>query len=290
MHEWPLVIFTLLLQGSVGLVLVSALFARWLRVEQTEELRFIALRSALVLACIMAGLGLLASVAHLGYPLNALNSLRHIGSSWLSREIAVASLYLGLLCLVTLRALLVRRISPLQLLFVGLVGLVDVYCMAAIYFHSSVTTWMHWHTYLVFYGAVLALGAALGAVAIALPVRRKISGELALRLLMSVLLLVAFSLLVRLIGQLDYLSWLSVTLLHEASVTFPLRPQQALIDTVGLRMMGWGLQMIGVGLMIAALWQGRRGVLTAMPGLLLAGCLCVILAELVARHIFFTLS
>ena len=35
----------------------------------------------------LASLGLLASALHMGYPLNAFNALRHVSSSWLSREI-----------------------------------------------------------------------------------------------------------------------------------------------------------------------------------------------------------
>jgi DMSO reductase anchor subunit len=51
---------------------------------------------------VLASLGLLASALHMGYPLNALNALRHVSSSWLSREIIFASLYLAALGLATL--------------------------------------------------------------------------------------------------------------------------------------------------------------------------------------------
>ncbi|MDU1297489.1 MAG: DmsC/YnfH family molybdoenzyme membrane anchor subunit, partial [Enterobacter hormaechei] len=86
MHELPLLIFTLFLQGSVGVTL-------WLAFGSTQ-------RSALLPAAgafVLASLGLLASALHMGYPLNALNALRHVSSSWLSREIIFASLYLAAL-------------------------------------------------------------------------------------------------------------------------------------------------------------------------------------------------
>lgn len=91
MHELPLLIFTLFLQGSVGVTL-------WLAFGSTQ-------RSALLPAAgafVLASLGLLASALHMGYPLNAFNALRHVSSSWLSREIIFASLYLAALGLATL--------------------------------------------------------------------------------------------------------------------------------------------------------------------------------------------
>lgn len=50
----------------------------------------------------LASLGLLASALHMGYPLNALNALRRVSSSRLSREIIFASLYLAALGFATL--------------------------------------------------------------------------------------------------------------------------------------------------------------------------------------------
>lgn len=94
MHELPLLIFTLFLQGSVGVTL-------WLAFGEAR-----ASHSRLLLpaagAFVLASLGLLSSALHMGYPLNALNALRHVSSSWLSREIVFASLYLAALGLATL--------------------------------------------------------------------------------------------------------------------------------------------------------------------------------------------
>lgn len=287
MYEWPLLIFTLLVQASVGLVLFSALVVREVAGRQVGEMSCIRrLGPALLLACVLAGAGLLASVAHLGYPLNAFNALRHIASSWLSREIAVASLYLAGLCLVTLRALLVKRVSPSLLLLVGAIGLVDVYCMAAIYVHSSVITWMHWNTYLMFYGTVVTLGATLGLLVMASSVSWRSDARLAQRLVMSVLACIVFSALVRLSGHVIYLNGLSVMLQQDTSVTFPLQPQRVFLQQAGLRLAGWGLQAVGILLMALTLWRGR----STQSSLVWLACLAVILAEVVARYAFFSLS
>jgi DMSO reductase anchor subunit len=139
MHELPLLIFTLFLQGSVGVTL-------WLAFGSTQ-------RSALLPAAgafVLASLGLLTSALHMGYPLNALNALRHVSSSWLSREIIFASLYLAALGFATLLMFVKKPGWKPLLVVAGLVGLVDVFCMAQIYMHASVVTWQHVNTWCCF--------------------------------------------------------------------------------------------------------------------------------------------
>lgn len=153
MHELPLLIFTLFLQGSVGVTL-------WLAFGSTQ-------RSALLPAAgafVLASLGLLASALHMGYPLNALNALRHVSSSWLSREIIFASLYLAALGFATLLMFVKKPGWKPLLVVAGLVGLVDVFCMAQIYMHASVVTWQHVNTLVLFIGSVGIIGSACMAV------------------------------------------------------------------------------------------------------------------------------
>lgn len=156
MHELPLLIFTLLVQGSVGITLFLTLSAGAAKPlpQATRQLL-----PVLLTACVMGGLGLIASTLHLGYPLNAFNALRHVASSWLSREIVFASFYLAVLGLCTLILLVKKRLVSVLLPVAALLGLIDVWCMSAIYANSSIITWMHFNTWLMFYGAVGILGA-----------------------------------------------------------------------------------------------------------------------------------
>ncbi|MCW2454081.1 DmsC/YnfH family molybdoenzyme membrane anchor subunit [Rahnella aceris] len=108
---------------------------------------------AMLLAFVAGALGLVASTAHLGYPLNAFHALSHISSSWLSREIVFASLYLGILGLTRLIGLVAKRVVTSLLLLASLLGLIDLFCMSAIYAHTSVATWMHINTNVMFYRA-----------------------------------------------------------------------------------------------------------------------------------------
>ena len=45
----------------------------------------------------------------------------------------------------------------------GIVGLIDVYCMASIYAVTRVNGWDNINTYLVFFGTVFTLGPVLAA-------------------------------------------------------------------------------------------------------------------------------
>ncbi|EDN7224919.1 dimethyl sulfoxide reductase [Salmonella enterica subsp. enterica] len=137
MHELPLLIFTLCLQGSVGVTLWLALGCQY-AVEGRVPARVAlpAMAGAFVLACV----GLLASALHMGYPLNALNALRHVASSWLSREIVFASLYLAVLGLgVVLLFFRKPGWQPLLALFFGTSGIIGSVVIALAYLRNAGT-------------------------------------------------------------------------------------------------------------------------------------------------------
>ncbi|WP_312979467.1 dimethyl sulfoxide reductase anchor subunit family protein [Atlantibacter sp.] len=274
MHEWPLLIFTLLVQASVGLTLFTALGAF------SQQANALALRMALVVSCVLGGVGLIASVAHLGYPLNAFNSLRHIASSWLSREIVFAALYLGVLGVTTLLALFAKRIVPLLVLLAGVIGLVDVYCMSNIYINASVVTWMHINTYFMFYGSVLILGAVL---AMLMLVTRGRHGELRGVANVAVAAVVV-AVAARLVEQPAYMSFLSASRLSD-TVTFPLQALAAFDALSGVRIAAWCVMVVGAALFALSLRQPR-----IVRGLALTGGLLLVVAEIMARFTFFSLN
>lgn len=275
MHEWPLLFFTLLVQASVGLTLFTAVnaFSR----QATSR----ALRAALVFSCIMGGVGLIASVAHLGYPLNAFNSLRHIASSWLSREIVFAALYLGVLGVTTLLALFAKRIVPLLVLLAGLIGLMDVYCMSNIYISVSVVTWMHINTFFMFYGSVLILGAVLAMLMLVPHGRNGEMRSLAKLAVAAVVVAVA----ARLVEQPAYMSFLAQSCMVSDVVTFPLQALAAFDALASVRIAAWCLMAVGAALFALSLRQPRIARGAAMTGSVL-----LVVAEIMARYAFFSLS
>ncbi|QCR37729.1 DmsC/YnfH family molybdoenzyme membrane anchor subunit [Nissabacter sp. SGAir0207] len=285
MSEWPLLIFTLLVQASVGLTLFGAWYSYWMAQELAQEQHFTTLRPLLLMVCLMAGTGLLASVAHLGYPLNAFHALRHVGTSWLSREILFASLYLGIMCLVTLLALLTRRIQPALLAIGGLVGLADVYCMAEIYFHSTVIGWMHIHTHVSFYSAVIALGAVL---ALLFASRAVLSAPLVRRLLVTTLLLTAASAACQLLVMPDYLHQMAQRLASQP-VTLPFDMQLAFQHGAALRLLSWILLLGGLTMLLWMLYRNNPRAQSPSRILLSMAAGLVMLAHVASRYAFFTL-
>lgn len=277
MHELPLLIFTLLVQGSVGMTLFLALSARaGSRVPEVKP----QLLPGMLIACVAGGLGLVVSTLHLGYPLNAFNALRHVASSWLSREIVFASLYLAALGLCTLVMLVRKQLIPLLLPVAAVLGLIDVWCMSAIYAHTSVITWSHFNTWLMFYGAV----GVLGAVALAwLPMlkARSVARERQSVMRFAAAMVVAI-VGIRLLAQPDYIAYLANASLSGV-VTLPHQPMAIFTQLSGLRLFSWTLSVLGALLFAVSAWrQSKLG--------LMVGSLLLVLSEVLFRFMFFCIN
>jgi len=93
MREVILVTFTILAQMSVGaflvLCVVKFFVARKAGVVEADRMGD---RSLIAIIAVL-GLGLLASLFHLGSPLAAPRAINNLGSSWLSREILSGSIF-----------------------------------------------------------------------------------------------------------------------------------------------------------------------------------------------------
>lgn len=277
MHELPLLIFTLLVQGSVGMTLFLTLCAG--TANRVPEAR-VQLLPVMLTACVAGGLGLIASTLHLGYPLNAFNALRHVASSWLSREIVFASFYLAALGLCTLIMLVRKQLVSVLLPLAALLGLVDVWCMSSIYAHTSVITWTHFNTWLMFYGSV----GVLGAVALAwLPLlKTQAVAEKRQSLMRLAAILVVAIIAVRLLAQPAYMSYLANVSLSGV-VTLPHQPLDAFNQISGLRLFTWAVSVIGSLLFAISAWRNRS------VGLLVGGLLLV-MSEVLFRFIFFSIN
>jgi DMSO reductase anchor subunit len=83
--ELPLVLFTVLSQAAVGVTWVAAF-----KGGPNSG------RGPAVLSAVLLGLGLGASIFHLGHPTLAVTALRNIGTAWLSMEILTSGLFFAL--------------------------------------------------------------------------------------------------------------------------------------------------------------------------------------------------
>lgn len=169
-HEAPLAVFTVLAQSAAGLTAALSLTMAWSSVVRGQHLGSLPLLVTVV-AGLMLGLALAASAAHLGRPLRALNSLRNLRSSWLSREIVAATVFGGSL-LALGGVLVVLPDEPVAQVVVaglsGTAGLVLVWIIGRVYTLPTVPAWDSSHTTVAFFVTAGSVGSALLAVLIGL--------------------------------------------------------------------------------------------------------------------------
>lgn len=174
MHDLPILIFTILLTVAIGLAGYLALVSRWLEKDLPVDRYRGTLLLPMIVATMLGAVALAVSFAHLGYPLNAVNAGRNIATSWLSREGLLAGGFIGLMGLTALWALWRGPILRPGLLAAFAVGLLAVVAMGELYRTTSVVTWMHPNTHVMFFGGLLILGALAGLLLIV----PRVSGEL----------------------------------------------------------------------------------------------------------------
>jgi len=170
-REWALITFTILAQMSVGsfviLGILHFLAARKSSVEAADRLSD---RALLAIGPVLI-LGMLASFAHLGNPLNAPRAVVNLGASWLSREIFFGVLFAilgGVFALMQWRKIATFQLRQVIAWIAALVGLVLVYSMAMVYMLETQPVWNTFATPVIFFSATILLGAlAVGAALVA---------------------------------------------------------------------------------------------------------------------------
>ncbi|HHY25889.1 MAG TPA: dimethyl sulfoxide reductase anchor subunit [Desulfitobacterium dehalogenans] len=156
MGETSLLIFSFCMQAAIGIVFFITI-SKQLYKEKTFKM-------ASYVAAGLSVVGILASFLHLGRPMAFLNSLSHLGTSWLSNEALLCGFFAGIAVLYAL----VQHFKPgnasldLLLRWAGsLVGLVAVFSMGKLYSSTTVPVWQGANTFIDFYTTTLAIGALL---------------------------------------------------------------------------------------------------------------------------------
>jgi anaerobic dimethyl sulfoxide reductase subunit C len=167
-NEWPLVFFTLLSQLSMGIILAGLLIFLFLRNQElTSNTELKRLVTFIAMACM--GVALVLSFLHLAKPLHSVYALGNMGSSFLSREILLVSLFLLTLA-VAWTSLRFGIPSPASFNFLYLaalvVGILLVWVMARLYMIPTVPAWNTPLTILKFFNSGLLLGAGAMLVAV----------------------------------------------------------------------------------------------------------------------------
>ncbi|MGV8845858.1 dimethyl sulfoxide reductase anchor subunit family protein [Tessaracoccus sp.] len=166
--QLPMVIFTVFAQMSVGAFLVLGVIQVFgsLRhssatVDRLADPALYAIGPTLIL-------GLIASMFHMHDIGNVLNVVRHVGSSWLSREILMGSAFAGLGFLFAAAQWFkwgTPRLRQALAAVTALVGVGLVYVMSMIYYSlKAVPSWNTWFTPVQFGITTVLLGSlAVGA-------------------------------------------------------------------------------------------------------------------------------
>lgn len=166
-REWALVVFTILTQMSVGAFLVLGVVhffvSRKAGIEEADHMS----DRALVAVIITLGLGMLASLLHLGNPMNAPKAILNIASSWLSREILLGVIFAVIAVVFVAMQWFKIGTSSLRNVIAwiaAIVGIALVYSQAEIYMLVTQPSWNTFATPISFFTTTLLLGVlAIGA-------------------------------------------------------------------------------------------------------------------------------
>lgn len=156
MGETALLIFSFCMQAAIGVMLFITLGKQLYKDKQFSR--------AAIASAVLSVIGVVASLAHLGQPLSALNSLANFGSSWLSREVLFAGIFMGIAVLYALAQYYKQDNLSLNtiLRWAGsVVGIITVFSMGKLYTMTSVPVWHGMNTFVDFYATTIAVGALI---------------------------------------------------------------------------------------------------------------------------------
>lgn len=161
MHEWELLIFTMCIPASIGGFLYLSLVYK--KITASGQDPFKVMKLPLVVLAGLSIVGLIASFFHLGTPTHAMYAIMGFGRSWMSNEIVFTSVFIGLACVTVGLAILQKKVNLPLMLVTGIIGLIDIYCMASAYTSTLVSGWSALSTFTAFYGSVFVLGPVMAA-------------------------------------------------------------------------------------------------------------------------------
>ncbi|MBK8616420.1 MAG: dimethyl sulfoxide reductase anchor subunit [Anaerolineales bacterium] len=168
-REWALLIFTILGQIAAGsllvLLIVRAFAVRMAGVDQADRFT----NGPLYIIFPIMGLALLSSLLHLGNPLNIAKAVPNLGTSWLSREVVIAVVFVilvGVYALMQWRKIGNNVLRTVIGWITGLLGLVQVYGMGMVYMIRTQPAWNTLATPVSFLVTALLLGVATIAAAL----------------------------------------------------------------------------------------------------------------------------
>ncbi len=196
-------------------------------------------------------------------------------------------LYLSALCLYVVVVLIKGHMNKTILAIIGLFGIIDIFCMASLYYNTSMLTWMHANTYFMFIGTLFAAGSVIALSITAFRVKAFVNDELAKRIVIGALVIVFLSVTLRMTIQPFYLEWMSAVISTNDGITFPHTLIIAYNETFGLRISAWLMSVLGILMMGYSVWKYRNAVFTSGLRMVLASSAIILIAEILNRFAFF---
>jgi anaerobic dimethyl sulfoxide reductase subunit C (anchor subunit) len=160
-QEWALILFTILSQMVVGAFWVLGIVHTYARRKMGESAADRMSDGALLVIGPVLALAFIASLFHLGSPLNAPRAVVNLGSSWLSREIFFGALFAitgAIFALLQWRKIGSPMLRTIIAWIAALLGLVFVYSMVMVYMVPSQPAWNTWLTPISFFTTTALLG------------------------------------------------------------------------------------------------------------------------------------
>ncbi|MEH7503043.1 DmsC/YnfH family molybdoenzyme membrane anchor subunit [Neobacillus drentensis] len=276
MHEWALLIFTVAIPAAVGGILFLWFINGIMADGSTNPIKIMKL-PLIVIACLSI-VGLFGAFFHLGEPLHAFNAIRGFGRSWMSNEIVVTGAFIAFACITAGLAIVQKKINPVLMLITGLVGVIDIYCMATAYTVTRVNGWNHLNTYLVFYGTAFSIGPILGACLIA----PFLEGKAILKAIKWAFAFSIIGIAVQLIGSAMFNAYIpEIQSISSETAANKLVPYSGMI---GVR---WVIEIAGLSLMAYLALTTKNKINYAF---IYTALIFFVLAEGMSRYVFYVLG
>jgi len=168
-REWALLIFTILGQIAAGsllvLMIIRAYVVRTAGVEQADRFT----DGPLYIIVPIMGLALLSSLLHLGSPLNIAKAVPNLGTSWLSREVVIAVIFViiaGAYTFMQWRKIGGDALRTVLGWIAAATGVAQVYGMSMVYMIRTQPAWNTLATPVSFFTTALLLGVVTIAAAL----------------------------------------------------------------------------------------------------------------------------
>lgn len=168
-QEWTLIIFTILTEMSVGAFLVLGVVHYFINRKAGEQEADRMTDRVLIAIVVTLGLGFLASLFHLGNPLNAPKAVMNVATSWLSREILFGVIFSVVSVVFVAMQWFKKGSAALRkgiALLTALIGIVFVYIQAQVYMLEVQPSWNHFATPVGFLVTTLLLGVLANGAAL----------------------------------------------------------------------------------------------------------------------------